>query len=149
MKIFISVITNNLQYRVAYTKRAETLFKTGKIKNIGKSSPPDVPPRHDSLKQVDPSKATKRGKGGSVESRIKILHALANIELFAIDLGWDLIARFSHSNIINDNNNSNRMPIQFFTDVLKLSADEAKHFTLLRRRIEVMSYIDLILYFIK
>lgn len=41
------------------------------------------------------------------------------------------------------------MPIQFFTDVLKLSADEAKHFTLLRRRIEVMSYIDLILYFIK
>jgi uncharacterized ferritin-like protein (DUF455 family) len=37
---------------------------------------------------VDPSKAPRLGKGGTPESRVAILHSLAHIESWAIDLSW-------------------------------------------------------------
>ena len=37
---------------------------------------------------------SRQGKGGSPESRVAILHSLAHIESWAIDLSWDIIARF-------------------------------------------------------
>lgn len=103
------------------------------MRNIGKATPPEKPPRSH-LKEVDPSRAGKRGKAGSLQSRIALLHSLANIELWAVDLAWDIIARFSAS---SPEQNSNRMPMDYFSDWLQVALDEAKHFSLLRRRLEV------------
>ena len=36
----------------------------------------------------------KRGKGGSLASRQAMLHALVHIESSAVDLAWDIVARF-------------------------------------------------------
>lgn len=58
--------------------------------------------------------------------------ALANIEQYAIDLAWDIIARFADTEI-----NGERLPVEFFLDWAKVAEDEAKHFTLLNRRLEV------------
>jgi uncharacterized ferritin-like protein (DUF455 family) len=75
---------------------------------------------------VDPGQVRKRGKGGSLESRIAILHSLANIEQWAIDLGWDIIARFATSHL----------PREFYNDFVQLAKEEAIHFSLLVSRLE-------------
>ena len=73
----------------------------------------------------------KLGKGGTLQSRIAILHSLANIEQFAIDLGWDIIARFSDFKLPDGQG----LPKAFFDDFVQLAADEAKHYTMLARRL--------------
>lgn len=83
--------------------------------------------RYDKLTLVEPSKAPRLGKGGSPESRVAILHSLAHIESWAIDLSWDVIARFGQTR---------KMPKQFFDDFVNVAVDEARHFTLLSKRLE-------------
>src|SRR5207302_6361780 len=60
--------------------------------------------------------------------RVALLHALAHIELNAIDLAWDLVARFSDSGL----------PREFFEDWLGVAAEEAEHFALLQSRLEAL-----------
>ncbi|KAG8974666.1 hypothetical protein FRC05_007000 [Tulasnella sp. 425] len=127
--------TSQPQLKVDRTRQAVTAFRTGKLKSVGRNKPlarppPDMPPR-DQLNVVQPGKVAKRGKAGSVKSRIAILHALANIEQWAIDLAWDMIARFGKEKIDGD-----PLPHQFFLDWTKVAEDESKHFSLLRNRLE-------------
>ncbi len=83
---------------------------------------------------LPPNKMPKRGKAGSPASRIALLHALAHIELNAIDLAWDIIGRFGA-----------QFPQSFADDWLKVAADEARHFFLLTRRLRSLgaAYGDL------
>jgi uncharacterized ferritin-like protein (DUF455 family) len=67
----------------------------------------------------------KRRNFGSPAGRIALLHALAHIELNAIDLGWDIIARFS----------GEALPRSFFDDWVGVASEEALHFELLERRL--------------
>jgi len=46
------------------------------------------------VRLVQPHEIPKRGKGGTLESRQAMLHSLVHIENWAIDLSWDIIARF-------------------------------------------------------
>ena len=62
---------------------------------------------------------------GSPAGRIALLHALAHIELNAIDLAWDLIARFGEAGL----------PRAFFDDWVAVAAEEAEHFALLTARL--------------
>ena len=98
-------------------------WNSNHIIEIGKNIPPSVPSRSESLSFTSPNLAPKRGNAGTLESRISILHALANIELWAIDLAWDIIARFHD------------LPREFYTDFIKVASDEAKHFQLLQSRL--------------
>ena len=50
---------------------------------------------------VAPGKVPGLGKGGSLASRQAILHSLVHIESWAVDLSWDIIARFGCDNIYN------------------------------------------------
>ncbi len=68
----------------------------------------------------------KRRNFGSPASRIALLHALAHIELNAIDLAWDLVARFT---------GEAALPRDFFDDWVGVAAEEASHFTLLASRL--------------
>jgi uncharacterized ferritin-like protein (DUF455 family) len=52
------------------------------------------------------------------------VHAIAHIELNAIDLAWDIIARFS----------GEELPKAFYDDWVQVAVDEAEHFDLLVRR---------------
>jgi uncharacterized ferritin-like protein (DUF455 family) len=53
--------------------------------------------------------------------RIALLHAVAHIELNAVDLHWDIIARFTDQ----------PMPLGFYDDWVKAADEEAKHFNLI------------------
>jgi uncharacterized ferritin-like protein (DUF455 family) len=69
----------------------------------------------------------KLGKAGSLQSRVNIVHSLVHTESWAIDLSWDIIARFGKQEA---------MPREFFTDFVKVAQDEGRHFTLLAARLE-------------
>ncbi|POW18452.1 hypothetical protein PSHT_05770 [Puccinia striiformis] len=125
--------TANPDLKVNLTRHAVGLFRKGEISILPLPTVPDefsIPPEtpcRESVQMVRPGEVLKRGKGGSVGNRIKLLHALANIELWAIDLAWDIITRFARETI-----NGKSLPRAFFTDFGKVAEDEAKHFTLLR-----------------
>ncbi|KAG0152377.1 hypothetical protein CROQUDRAFT_649776 [Cronartium quercuum f. sp. fusiforme G11] len=122
--------TGNPELKVNLTRHAIGLFRKGELDlfsaNFDPPLPPDTPIR-ESVRMIRPEQALKRGKGGNVGNRIKMLHALANIELWAIDLAWDIMVRFSQEKV-----NGKRLPRAFFTDFCKVAEDEAKHFTLLQ-----------------
>ena len=80
---------------------------------------------------VEPGRAPRLGKGGSLASRQAIIHSLAHIENWAVDLSWDIIARFGA-----DDRYSSLLPEPFFDDWVQVAVDEARHFTLLARRLE-------------
>jgi uncharacterized ferritin-like protein (DUF455 family) len=77
----------------------------------------------------------RRRAGGSPAGRVALLHAIAHIELNAIDLAWDLIARFAGENL----------PRAFFDDWVAVGEEEAKHHALLVARLAVIgaTYGDL------
>ncbi len=86
---------------------------------VGTATPPLYPARPDAPELLDPRDVPKR-KPGSPAGRIALLHAVAHIELNAVDLHWDIIARFSHV----------PMPMGFFDDWVKSADEESKHFNL-------------------
>ncbi len=103
-------------------------------------SPPERParPAHPAL--LPPREVPKRGPGG--KGRRALLHALCHIELNAIDLAWDLIARFADE---LSQRLSARTFSAFCDDWVGVADDEARHFTMLVARISVLqtAYGDL------
>jgi len=83
---------------------------------------PDHPARPKNLTMVAPGKAPKR-KWGSEAGRLTLLHAIAHIELNAIDLAFDMIARFALSI-------DKTWQAEFCKDWLRVGQEEARHFTL-------------------
>lgn len=88
--------------------------------DIGHAAPPDHPARPEKPAQLSPRDVPKR-RPGSEKGRIALLHAVAHIELNAVDLHWDIIARFSHI----------KMPLGFYDDWVKAADEESKHFNLI------------------
>lgn len=88
--------------------------------DIGQATPPLRPARPDLPTLLDPRDVPRR-RPGSPAGRVALLHALAHIELNAVDLHWDIIARFSHV----------PLPVGFYDDWVKAADDEAKHFNLI------------------
>ena len=75
--------------------------------------PPDVPRRRISR---------------TPQERIALLHAIAHIELNAIDLALDMVVRYAQA----------KLPYDFVLDWLSVAADEGRHFTLLADRLETL-----------
>jgi uncharacterized ferritin-like protein (DUF455 family) len=87
---------------------------------IGHAAPPQRPARPEKPDLLDPRDVPRR-RPGSPEGRIALLHAVAHIELNAVDLHWDIIARFADQ----------PMPIGFYDDWVQAADEEAKHFNLI------------------
>ncbi len=100
-------------------------WRLGRITALGDARPPDRPARPSDPLLRAPRDMPKRGKGKSRAERIALLHALAHIEFNAVDLAWDIIARF----------NDQSLPPEFFDDWVRVADEEAKHFLLLRVRL--------------
>ncbi|MEM7268829.1 MAG: ferritin-like domain-containing protein [Pseudomonadota bacterium] len=92
---------------------------------LGDARPPDFPGRPEKPELLDPRDMPKRRRGGQ-QGRVALLHAIAHIELNAIDLHWDVAVRFA----------AERLPLGFWDDWVSAADDEAKHFGLLADRLE-------------
>ena len=75
-----------------------------------------------------PRDMPRRRLGAGPTGRIALLHAVAHIELNAIDLAWDIIARFATTDL----------PRAFCDDWVKVADEEAKHFELLSSRLDAL-----------
>lgn len=87
---------------------------------VGEATPPLHPSRPAQPELLSPRDVPKR-KPGIPAGRIALLHAVAHIELNAVDLHWDIIARFAHI----------PMPPGFYDDWVKAADEESKHFNLM------------------
>lgn len=99
----------------------------GEVPEIGTAHPPLQPSRPERPELLAPRDVPHR-KTGTPEGRIALLHAVAHIELNAVDLHWDIIARFGDT----------PMPIGFYDDWVKAAAEESKHFNLMCNCLENM-----------
>jgi uncharacterized ferritin-like protein (DUF455 family) len=120
------------------TRKYIAQWREGIITEIGTANLPDRPARPLKPELLCPTKMPKRAKAGSLRSKIALLHALAHIELNAIDLAWDIMAR-------GFNLGGYSLPREFYDDWCKVADDEAKHFLLLEARLNDLgaSYGDL------
>jgi uncharacterized ferritin-like protein (DUF455 family) len=102
------------------------------------AKPPAQPNRPKTPILVPPGEVPRR-RLGSVEGRGALLHAVAHIELNAIDLAADMIARFTQNELIEE-----EVKRCFVEDWSRVCAEEAKHFSLLSERLADMelSYGD-------
>ncbi|MFZ6721166.1 ferritin-like domain-containing protein [Undibacterium sp. Ji49W] len=86
-----------------------------------------IPGRMDRPELVPPGKVGRRAMT-TVEGRAVLIHALAHIELNAVNLAADIIWRFPS------------MPRQFYLDWLKVAKEEAYHFQLLEAHLRVQGF---------
>ena len=103
----------------AHAARWFELRDAGETLPVGHSEPPLRPARPEKPELRSPRDVPKR-KPGTPEGRIALLHAVAHIELNAVDLHWDLIARFAEVD----------MPLGFYDDWVRAAEEESKHFNL-------------------
>lgn len=82
------------------------------------------PGRPDKPELVPPRQMEKRSLH-TVKGRVAMLHALAHIELNAVDLALDIVARFA----------TEPVPFSFFDGWMQVAFEEAKHFLMIRQRL--------------
>jgi len=87
-------------------------------------APPERPGRPSKPELVPPHRVPRRAIR-SEKGMIALLHAIAHIELNAIDLALDIIARFARLS----------MPRSFYDGWVMVAREEARHFSLLRSRL--------------
>lgn len=92
---------------------------------------PDRPGRPARPELIPARKVAKRSPG-TVEGRIALLHALAHIELNAVDLAIDIIGRFADAPELGEERAA------FVEDWLSVAHDEARHFLLLSDRLAAL-----------
>ncbi|WP_454268597.1 ferritin-like domain-containing protein [Roseovarius sp. MBR-51] len=95
---------------------------------LGRATPPPRPARPEHPELLDPRDVPRR-RPGSDKGRVALLHAVAHIELNAVDLHWDIIARFADT----------PMPIGFYDDWVKAADEESKHFNLICDCLEALN----------
>jgi len=78
--------------------------------------------------ELVPPLAVGRRSMRTVEGRAALIHALAHIEFNAINLALDAVWRFPG------------MPVEFYSDWLRVAAEEAYHFSLLAQHLQRLGY---------
>lgn len=96
--------------------------------SVGFSPPPDRPNRPEKPKLLPPRDMPKRRGAGTNANKVALLHAVAHIELNAIDLAFDIVARFASTF-------DGEIQMDFINDWIEVGMDEARHFTMVATRL--------------
>ncbi len=120
--------------KASETHRLAAAWRAGNIDEIGDTPAPERPARPRRPALLAPRELPRRRIGPAPEGRVALLHAIAHIELNAIDLAWDLIARFGQA-----------LTREACGDWVRVADEEAKHFNLLAARLAALgaAYGDL------
>ncbi|CAK0738808.1 conserved hypothetical protein [Gammaproteobacteria bacterium] len=89
--------------------------------------PVEVPGRPGRPVLLHPRNLSRRGPG-TPRGHAALLHALSHIEFNAINLAWDAVHRFPG------------LPAEYYGDWIRVAAEEALHFGLLRDRLRCLGY---------
>ena len=117
--------SDSIQQKLDLTATACRLWREGRFECDFEKPPKPISATRFSKRPelVDPRELPRRNMA-SKEGRIALLHAIAHIEFYAIHLAWDIIYRFQD------------MPQLFYGDWLGVAAEEAQHFSLIRKRLQ-------------
>lgn len=118
------------QEKVAATFAAAEAFERGELaipEDAPAPEPIRMPGRPERPLLVHPRDLPKRGLG-TLAGRAAFVHAIAHIEFNAIDLAWDAVYRFRG------------LPREFHADWVGVARDEARHFQLLRARLQQLGH---------
>ncbi len=116
--------------KVALTREYAGQYRAGQLKLAADAPMPEpirMPGRPAQLRLVHPREVPRRGLGNA-EGRAAFIHAIAHIELNAIDLAWDAVYRFRG------------LPSSFHADWVGVADDESRHFLLLRERLQAYGF---------
>lgn len=116
--------------KVMRTHAAADAFARGELE-ISRDTPPAEPirmPGRPSRPELVAARDLPQRRFGSDEGRAAFIHAIAHIEFNAIDLAWDAVYRFRG------------MPIEYYADWVSVASDEARHFVMLRDRLQQLGY---------
>jgi len=108
--------------KIKLTEDVALLWRQGELRQFGDRILEGRPSRPNTPELLAPGKMPRRRLRGE-KGRIALMHAIAHIELNAIDLAWDIVVRFNQEN----------MPEEFYTDWITVAEDEARHFDLTER----------------
>ncbi len=111
--------------KCARTHAFAARWREGNLPAGEQADPPDRPARPARPNLLAPSDVPRRRISRGNRGRVALLHALAHIELNAIDLAWDVVARFCDQG----------MPREFLDDWVRVADEEATHFRLLSDRL--------------
>ncbi|MDH4413266.1 MAG: ferritin-like domain-containing protein [Rhizobium sp.] len=125
----LAILSADLDEKTALAQTAAIRWQERRLSLRSPLDPqlPDRPGRPDKPELVPPKAVGKRSLH-TLPGRIALLHALAHIELNAVDLALDIVARFA----------AEPVPNSFFDGWMKVAYEEAKHFRLVRDRLRVL-----------
>lgn len=124
-QVFGPLLATDAHRKAALTRSLRSDLPAGA--NEALTEPAGVPGRP-AAPQLVPHTQLEQRSMASAQGRAALIHALAHIELNAIDLALDLVWRFS------------AMPDEFYVQWLGVAQEEALHFELLRDHLRSMGY---------
>ncbi len=115
--------------KVTLTLRAAADWRAGRLRLDPTTAGlvTDSPGRPERLELVAPRQLATR-KPSTREGRAALIHAVVHIEFNAINLAWDAVQRFRE------------MPEEFHADWIRIAAEEAEHFGLMRERLQDLGH---------
>lgn len=117
--------TSNARAKAEAARAAAGEYHRDPDRSLGTPGAPTRPARPPEPVLSRPGDVPRRRINRGIAGRIALLHALAHIELNAIDLAFDIVARFADA----------ALPRGFFEDWLHVGDDEARHFLMLDDRL--------------
>lgn len=123
---YCALVACSLNEKISLTNSLSKAWQSRQLSLYGgkRIKAPDRPGRPEKPELIPPAEVRKRPLT-SAKGRLALIHAIAHIELNAIDLALDIIVRFAHE----------KMPRSFFDGWVKVAQEEAKHFSLLQQRL--------------
>ncbi len=126
------LLTADPDTKVSKTYDVAAAWRRGES-DIGTATAPERPARPARPELRGPGEMPKRSTGP--KGRVALVHALAHIELNAVDLAWDVIARFGDADL----------PRAFLDDWVDVAEEEAEHYAALAAHLPTLgiNYGDL------
>jgi uncharacterized ferritin-like protein (DUF455 family) len=117
------------ELKVALSRDTAAAWRAGRLGMESASPPraiqePGRPPRP----ELVPPRALPKRSLGSGRGRAALIHAVAHIELNAVDLAWDAVYRFRG------------LPVDYYADWVRVADEEAQHFGLMRGRLAALGF---------
>ncbi|MGF9691459.1 ferritin-like domain-containing protein [Rhizobium sp. 0TCS1.26] len=123
----LAIASADLDRKTAIAQHAATRWFARRLSLRSPLDPPlpDRPGRPDRPQLVPPRAVEKRSLH-TLKGRIALLHSIAHIELNAVDLALDIVARYA----------TEPVPNSFFDGWMQVAFEEAKHFRMVRARLQ-------------
>lgn len=115
--------------KLTMTKETARSWREGRLVLRADSPPSDaVEAGRPATPLLVPARELTRRSFHTPEGRAALWHSIAHIEFNAINLAWDAVYRFRD------------MPIQYYSDWIRVAEEEASHFELIRDHLREMGY---------